>query len=70
MLNAQHAMDLAKMKSRVLLQVHDELIFEVAKGETEQLSKLVREQMGNACALSVPLDVNIGIGKSWDLAAH
>jgi DNA polymerase-1 len=70
MLNAQHAMDLAKMKSRVLLQVHDELIFEVAIGETEQLSKLVREQMGNACALSVPLDVNIGIGKSWDLAAH
>jgi DNA polymerase-1 len=58
------------LKSRVLLQVHDELICEIALGEEEILSTLVREEMGGACDLSVPLDINIGIGTSWDLAAH
>ncbi len=58
------------LKSRMLLQVHDELICEVAKGEAETLSTLIREEMGGAFDLSVPLDVNIGIGTSWDLAAH
>ncbi len=58
------------LKSRMLLQVHDELICEVAKGEEETLSTLIREEMGGAFDLSVPLDVNIGIGSSWDLAAH
>ena len=58
------------LKSRMLLQVHDELIFEVANGEEDKLSKLVKKAMGNAYSLSVPLDVNVGIGKSWDLAAH
>jgi len=58
------------LNSRLLLQVHDELICEVAAGEEEVLSNLVREEMGNAFNLSVPLDVNIGIGASWDLAAH
>lgn len=58
------------LKSRMLLQVHDELICEVAKGEEETLSTLIREEMGGAFDLSVPLDVNIGIGTSWDLAAH
>ena len=70
MLNTQNAMDLAGLKSRILLQVHDELIFEVAKDEVAELSKIVIEEMGQACKLSVPLDVNIGIGASWDLAAH
>ena len=70
MLNTQNAMDLAGLKSRILLQVHDELIFEVAKGEVDELSKIVIKEMGQACKLSVPLDVNIGIGASWDLAAH
>ncbi len=70
MLNTQNAMDLAGLKSRILLQVHDELIFEVAKGEVEELSMIVIKEMGQACKLSVPLDVNIGIGASWDLAAH
>ena len=58
------------LASRLLLQVHDELIFEVAKGEEEQLSKLVRAEMENAVQLSLPLSVNIGTGLSWDLAAH
>lgn len=58
------------LKSRMLLQVHDELVFEVAKGELEQLQQLVTERMGNIVELSVPLEVQIGIGKSWDQAGH
>ena len=50
--------------------MHDELIFEVAVGEQDQLSDLVRDSMENAVKLSLPLDVNIGVGLSWDLAAH
>jgi DNA polymerase-1 len=60
----------AGLKSRLLLQVHDELILEVAPGEKDSLSKIVKKQMSNAYKLNVPLDVNIGTGKSWDLAAH
>jgi len=59
-----------KLKSRLLLQVHDELILEVATGEEEILREVVSKQMSAAFKLRVPLDVNIGIGKSWDLAAH
>lgn len=59
-----------QLKSRLLLQVHDELILEVAESEEATLRELVREQMSKAFKLKVPLDVNIGIGKSWDLAAH
>lgn len=58
------------LKSRMLLQVHDELVFEVAKGELETLKDLVTERMGNVVELSVPLEVQIGIGKSWDQAGH
>lgn len=58
------------LKSRMLLQVHDELVFEVAKGELDQLQELVTERMGNIVELSVPLEVQIGIGKSWDQAGH
>ena len=60
----------AKLQSRLLLQVHDELIFEVAVGEEEELTKIVKDKMSKAYKLNVPLDVNIGMGKSWDLAAH
>jgi DNA polymerase-1 len=59
-----------KLKSRLLLQVHDELILEVAVGEEEILREVVSKQMSAAFKLRVPLDVNIGIGRSWDLAAH
>ena len=55
---------------RMILQVHDELIFEVAAGEHEKLEVLVRREMGSAYPLKAPLDVNLGFGKSWDLAAH
>ena len=70
MIHSRAAMREAHFQSRLLLQVHDELIFEVFPGEEEQLTELVRREMGSAFALLVPLDVNIGMGKSWDLAAH
>jgi DNA polymerase-1 len=54
----------------LLLQVHDELIFEVAPGEQEVLGDLVRKGMGSAFKLKAPLDVSIGIGSSWNEAAH
>lgn len=70
MLNVEKAMRSENLSSRLLLQVHDELIFEIAKGEHEAMEALVRKQMGSAFELKAPLDVNIGFGKSWDLAAH
>ena len=57
-------------QARLLLQVHDEVIFEVEVGEEEELTTIVKGKMSKAYKLNVPLDVNIGIGKSWDLAAH
>jgi DNA polymerase-1 len=70
MLNVDIQIKKTNLKSRLLLQVHDELILEVSPGEKDLLSALVKEEMSNAYKLKVPLDVNIGIGKSWDLAAH
>jgi DNA polymerase-1 len=70
MVNVERAIVSDKLKSRLLLQVHDELIFEVAIGEHEELEKLVRREMGSAFPLKAPLDVNVGFGKSWDQAAH
>jgi DNA polymerase I len=58
------------LKSRMLLQVHDELVFEVAKGELETLRALVVEKMSNVVKLSVPLEVQVGTGRSWDEAGH
>ena len=70
-MNAIHAeMSALKLGSRMLLQVHDELVFEVAKGELEVLRKLVVEKMANVVKLSVPLDVQVGTGRSWDEAGH
>lgn len=70
MLNVESAITSKKMKSRLLLQVHDELIFEVASGEADVLSQLVRKEMGSAYPLKAPLEVSIGLGKSWNEAAH
>lgn len=58
------------LKSRMLLQVHDELVFEVAKGELELLKELVVDRMQNVVELSVPLEVHVGVGKNWDTAGH
>ncbi|KNA91815.1 MULTISPECIES: DNA polymerase I [Gordonia] len=70
MINVHKRLAAEKLASRMLLQVHDELVVEVAEGEREQAEKVVREEMGNAIDLSVPLEVSVGFGRSWDDAAH
>ena len=70
MLNVQKALVAGTFTSRLLLQVHDELILEVVKEEIDDVSTLVRREMGNAYPLRAPLDVSVGIGKSWNDAAH
>lgn len=58
------------MKSRMLLQVHDELVLEIAPGELEEVKAIVEREMDGAISLSVPLEVSAGSGENWDLAAH
>ena len=58
------------MRSRMILQVHDELIMEVASGEAAELEGIVQKAMGEAFTLDVALEVNVGIGQDWDSAAH
>ncbi len=70
MLDIESALDSAGLKSRMLLQVHDELVFEVAPGESAALEVLVRDKMGHAVDLAVPLEVSVGTGRSWHDAAH
>jgi DNA polymerase-1 len=70
MINVTKALTQEKLTSRLLLQVHDELIFEVAPGEEKALESLVRREMGGAYPLKAPLDVSVGFGKSWDQAGH
>ena len=70
MINVDTAITAAGLESRMLLQVHDELLFEVAPGEREALEALVREKMGSAYPLDVPLEVSVGTGPTWDAAAH
>jgi DNA polymerase-1 len=70
MLNVEKAIAAEGLTSRMLLQVHDELVLEVAEGEREALEALVRREMAGAADLSVPLEVSVGFGASWDAAAH
>ena len=70
MVNIANDMRSQELHSRMLLQVHDELIFEVASGERDTLEGIVRGRMSTAAALSVPLDVQIGSGRNWDAAGH
>ncbi len=70
MLNVDRAIREAGLSSRMLLQVHDELVFEVADGERDDLEKVVRAEMAGAADLTVPLDVSVGTGRSWHEAAH
>ncbi|MBU5653345.1 DNA polymerase I [Corynebacterium aurimucosum] len=58
------------LASRVLLQVHDELVVEVAPGEAEDVQRIVEREMDKAIELTVPLEVSVGVGKNWDAAAH
>jgi DNA polymerase-1 len=70
MLGVHNELQVQGLKSRMLLQVHDELVLEVATGEREAVERLVTEQMGSAADLSVPLDVQIGVGTTWYDAGH
>jgi DNA polymerase-1 len=70
MIRVDAALTAAGARSRVLLQVHDELVFEVAPGEADDLEDLVRTAMGSAFPLAVPLDVSVGRGLNWATAAH
>jgi DNA polymerase-1 len=70
MLEVDRAITAAGLRSRMLLQVHDELVLEVAPGERAALEELVRREMAAAADLAVPLDVSIGSGRSWHEAGH
>jgi DNA polymerase-1 len=70
MLGVHRALVAEGLRSRMLLQVHDELVLEVAEGERAVVEELVRREMGAAAQLSVPLEVSVGYGRSWDDAAH
>lgn len=70
MLRVDREITRQQLASRVLLQVHDELVVEVAPGELEQITELVEREMDAAAQLRVPLDVSAGTGDNWDLAAH
>ena len=70
MMNVADALSEADLASRLLVQIHDELLLEVAPGEESAVEALVRDKMASPVTLSVPLDVAVGIGASWQLAAH
>ncbi len=70
MLRVDRELKKAQLKSRMLLQVHDELVVEVAAGELEQVQAIVETEMDSAITLHVPLEVSAGVGKNWDEAAH
>jgi DNA polymerase-1 len=70
MLGVERALVEHGLRSRMLLQVHDELVLEVAPGEADALEQLVRTEMAAAADLTVPLDVSVGTGASWHAAAH
>ena len=70
MIRAEQTLAEAHVKSRIILQIHDELVVEIASGEGDQVTELVRNAMEHAVDLAVPLDVSCGIGSDWQLAAH
>jgi DNA polymerase-1 len=70
MLNVDRALREAELKSRMLLQVHDEIVLEIAPGERAKTEELVRREMASAVHLRAPLDVSVGAGPDWESAAH
>lgn len=70
MLNVHRALTDAKLDSRMLLQVHDEIVLEIAPGERAKVEELVRREMAGAVSLRAPLDVSVGVGADWESAAH
>ncbi|WP_023589206.1 DNA polymerase I [Streptomyces thermolilacinus] len=70
MLNVDRALTEAGLSSRMLLQVHDEIVLELAPGERERVEEIVRREMASAVELRAPLDVSVGVGPDWESAAH
>ena len=70
MIDVEQALGEAGLTSRLLLQIHDELLVEVAPGQADAVEELLHERMGAAAELSVPLDVSVGRGANWREAAH
>ncbi|NUK43907.1 DNA polymerase I [Streptomyces lunaelactis] len=70
MLNVDLALREAKLSSRLLLQVHDEIVLEISPGERKKVEELVRKEMASAVSLRAPLDVSVGVGTDWESAAH
>jgi DNA polymerase-1 len=70
MLKVDRALTDEKLESRILLQVHDEIVLEIAPGEREKVETLVRREMAGAYPLRAALDVSVGDGKDWESAAH
>jgi len=68
MIDIHRAMEDGKVRSKMILQVHDELVFDVPAEETEAMEKLARDKMEGAASLDVPLVVDVGIGKNWSEA--
>ncbi|WP_408909900.1 DNA polymerase I [Streptomyces luteolus] len=70
MLRVGQALEKAELSSRMLLQVHDEIVLEIAAGERKRVEELVRREMAGAVSLRAPLDVSVGLGTDWESAAH
>ncbi|CAL9286984.1 DNA polymerase I [Streptomyces sp. SudanB25_2051] len=70
MLKVDRALTEARLTSRMLLQVHDEIVLELAPGERERVEEIVRREMASAVELRAPLDVSVGVGPDWESAAH
>jgi DNA polymerase-1 len=70
MIGIEQDMRALNLRSQLLLQVHDELVLEVTAEEKDQVIKIVTQRMSQAATLSVPLDVQIGLGQNWNDAAH
>jgi DNA polymerase-1 len=70
MLKVDTALRAADLTSRMLLQVHDEIVLEIAPGERAAAEELVRREMAGAVQLRAPLDVSVGAGRDWESAAH
>ncbi|MGW0860153.1 DNA polymerase I, partial [Streptomyces sp. NPDC002690] len=70
MLHVDRALTRAKLKSRMLLQVHDEIVLEIAQGESAEVEAILRHEMASAVSLRAPLDVSVGVGADWESAAH
>ena len=70
MVNVAEALTKAELKSRLLVQIHDELLVEIAQGEAQRVEEIVRREMASPVEMSVALDVAVGIGPNWMEAAH